>query len=322
MHYCFVKQDICSLESHDPLLLQYKYAETIGKSLLMDLDTCQITGNFSDVEECSGENVLLRATCTSVVKALDILDSLKINTIENRTDIQQIEHWDKLNLTQRKIYSRKVDQIISGDIDNELYVFLCATEKCFVKSRKKGFCLCISADKILSGNAEWIDFLNSNTDISNDDILISGYYEIKKDSLGNRETRHIVINGQRINSSRSIHSLKHAVMPSHIEKAEKIIADINGIPGFPQNYIIDLGEFIYDGVKVIDIVEFNPISLGMCYVNNSIFIDRPGNIEEEYQRRGIGYEFCLDAIENPELYPMHRVSAEIYQYRNDSFYFL
>ena len=79
---------------------------------------------------------------------------------------------------------------------------------------------------------------------------------------------------------------------------------------FPANYALDLGEFIdSNGNSYIDIVELNPISCSMCYVNNSIYAD-------------VVPEFCYDAIANPKNYDMLRISNKSYTYTSDNQYAL
>ena len=55
---------------------------------------------------------------------------------------------------------------------------------------------------------------------------------------------------------------------------EKMAEEISKIKGFPKNYILDIGEFLKDEKLVPDVVELNPITPAMCYVNNSIFTER------------------------------------------------
>lgn len=52
----------------------------------------------------------------------------------------------------------------------------------------------------------------------------------------------------------------------------------------------------------IDIVEVNPISSAMCYVNNSIFEEELEIIHDKHTELGIGYEFCYDALVHQERY--------------------
>ena len=87
---------------------------------------------------------------------------------------------------------------------------------------------------------------------------------------------------------------------------------------FPANYALDLGEFIdSNGNSYIDIVELNPISCSMCYVNNSIYADVVPEIGECQRQLMMGAEFCYDAIANPKNYDMLRISNKSYTYTSD-----
>lgn len=121
--------------------------------------------------------------------------------------------------------------------------------------------------------------------------------------LGTREIRHIILNNQVVNSSRALHSLKHTVPKSHKNIAIHMVDHIRRLGVFPANYALDLGEFIdSNGNSYIDIVELNPISCSMCYVNNSIYADVVPEIGECQRQLMMGAEFCYDAIANPKNY--------------------
>lgn len=121
--------------------------------------------------------------------------------------------------------------------------------------------------------------------------------------LGTREIRHIILNNQVVNSSRVLHSLKHTVPKSHKNIAIHMVDHIRRLGVFPANYALDLGEFIdSNGNSYIDIVELNPISCSMCYVNNSIYADVIPEIGECQRQLMMGAEFCYDAIANPKNY--------------------
>ena len=129
--------------------------------------------------------------------------------------------------------------------------------------------------------------------------------------LGTREIRHIILNNQVVNSSRALHSLKHTVPKSHKNIAIHMVDHIRRLGVFPANYALDLGEFIdSNGNSYIDIVELNPISCSMCYVNNSIYADVVPEIGECQRQLMMGAEFCYDAIANPKNYDMLRICCK------------
>lgn len=141
--------------------------------------------------------------------------------------------------------------------------------------------------------------------------------------IGTREIRHIILNNQVVNSSRALHSLKHTVPKSHKNIAIHMVDHIRRLGVFPANYALDLGEFIdSNGNSYIDIVELNPISCSMCYVNNSIYADVVPEIGECQRQLMMGAEFCYDAIANPKNYDMLRISNKSYTYTSDNQYAL
>lgn len=77
-----------------------------------------------------------------------------------------------------------------------------------------------------------------------------------------------------------------------------------------------------NGNSYIDIVELNPISCSMCYVNNSIYADVVPEIGECQRQLMMGAEFCYDAIANPKNYDMLRISNKSYTYTSDNQYAL
>lgn len=140
--------------------------------------------------------------------------------------------------------------------------------------------------------------------------------------LGTREIRHIILNNQVVNSSRALHSLKHTV-PNHTKYCHTYGRSHQKIGRFPANYALDLGEFIdSNGNSYIDIVELNPISCSICYVNNSIYADVVPEIGECQRQLMMGAEFCYDAIANPKNYDMLRISNKSYTYTSDNQYAL
>ena len=158
-------------------------------------------------------------------------------------------------------------------------------------------------------------------------VEVAEYMNVSKASVNHavrhREIRHIILNNQVVNSSRALHSLKHTVPKSHKNIAIHMVDHIRRLGVFPANYALDLGEFIdSNGNSYIDIVELNPISCSMCYVNNSIYADVVPEIGECQRQLMMGAEFCYDAIANPKNYDMLRISNKSYTYTSDNQYAL
>ena len=118
-----------------------------------------------------------------------------------------------------------------------------------------------------------------------------------------------------------MNSLKHTVPKSHKNIAIHMANHIRSLGVFPANYVLDLGEFVdCNGDSYIDIVELNPISCSMCYVNNSIYADVVPEISECQHQLMMGVEFCYDAIANPKNYDTLRISNKNYTYVSDNQY--
>lgn len=165
-----------------------------------------------------------------------------------------------------------------------------------------------------------MDFLKNQNVNSNQILLLSKFIQMRTDSLGTRETRHVVLNNQLVNSSRLLHSLKHTVPKSHKNKAQEIVKQVEAVGTFPSNYILDLGEFTAEEDSYLDVVEFNPLSCSMCFVNNSIFEIAVPEITEIKKRLQIGFEFCYDAISYPKSYDLMRASNRNYTYFSEERY--
>lgn len=151
-------------------------------------------------------------------------------------------------------------------------------------------------------------------------VEVAEYMNVSKASV-NHAVRHIILNNQVVNSSRALHSLKHTVPKSHKNIAIHMANHIRSLGVFPANYVLDLGEFVdCNGDSYIDIVELNPISCSMCYVNNSIYADVVPEISECQHQLMMGVEFCYDAIANPKNYDTLRISNKNYTYVSDNQY--
>ena len=89
---------------------------------------------------------------------------------------------------------------------------------------------------------------------------------------------------------------------------------------FPKNYVLDLGEFKQDASIFLDVVEINPISCSLCYVNNSIFTELIPEIEFLYCQCMFGYEYCYDYLNHPHDYSINKSANGDYAYKNEQRY--
>ena len=252
-----------------------------------------------------------------MIAGIRLLSKQGANLVETEHDVERIESWYRLGLTRRSIQEVELSELMSAQnhLDMEDIIFL--------KSKHKGFSAIIGVTRIAQHDAETVAFLEEQSRRYGSRMVLSKYLPIKNDSLGTRETRHIILNNQVVNSSRSLHSLKHTVPKSHKNIAIHMVDHIRRLGVFPANYALDLGEFIdSNGNSYIDIVELNPISCSMCYVNNSIYADVVPEIGECQRQLMMGAEFCYDAIANPKNYDMLRISNKSYTYTSDNQYAL
>ena len=259
--------------------------------------------------------VLLRCTYDNMIAGIRLLSKQGANLVETEHDVERIESWYRLGLTRRSIQEVELSELMSAQ--NHLGI----EDKIFLKSKHKGFSAIIGVVRIARHDAETVAFLEEQSRRYGSRMVLSKYLPIKNDSLGTRETRHIILNNQVVNSSRSLHSLKHTVPKSHKNIAIHMANHIRSLGVFPANYVLDLGEFVdCNGDSYIDIVELNPISCSMCYVNNSIYADVVPEISECLHQLMMGVEFCYDAIANPKNYDTLRISNKNYTYVSDNQY--
>ena len=323
MHYCFLNEDIKDLQE-DPLILQKIYAQKIEKLLIGNLSKQQILNEANLPANLAGQKVLLRCSYDNMIAGLRLLQKYGVETIETETDIIKIENWYKLNLTQRKFAEISLSDIENGLFKTEVLEFFFKECNIFLKSVHKGFSAVINPMRILQHDQKLIRFLKRQCKKYGENLLLTNYCKIRTDSIGTRESRHIITNDNVINSSRFLLNLKHTVPRSHIIKAREIAKIISMIKSFPQNYVLDLGEFVdNDNVMYLDIVEINPLTCSLCYVNNSIFDYVLPEIREIQIQSRMGAEYCYDAIKKPQKYYIRRISNINYScIASDRYFFL
>ncbi len=318
MFYCFIKEELEQIPKDDPLWLQVKYAERLQQLCLCSLKEKSILDVSGKKLEISGKRIFLRSSYPHMHCGMKIVKCAGGFLSETESDIRKIENWIELDLNQRPIISCTYKDLHAERMPEKIGFFLRGKDKIFVKSREKGFTAAISAERILKKDNEVLDFLKSRCK-EDDGIFMSEYLTMKTDSLGKRESRHIVLDNIIINSSRILHSVCHSVPKSERDAAVEFVKRIAEKKDFPRNYVIDVAEFEKEKVMV-DIVELNPLTPAMCYVNNSIFECIVPEIEGIIRHTGMGAEFCYDSLEHGERYIKYRRSGEYYGYTNESHY--
>ena len=174
---------------------------------------------------------------------------------------------------------------------------------------------------ILEKNVEFYEFLKEQCDKCDcAQLLASAYYDIKKDAYGKKEARFFVMDGNILNCSRTLYSLKHSVSKKLMESAKSIVDKIGENKDFPRNYILDIVEFVEDHATFVDVVELNPLTTSMCYINNSVFDIVAEEIVFIYKKLGMGYEYCYDFLNNENRYVLKKYIGENYEYKSDEHY--
>lgn len=314
MLYGFVTEEIEQVDERNPLYLQAQYAKYIEAYCEVNIDKKTIIDEQGKCPPIKDEMVMLRCTCDNVNKSIDIYTELGVALVENKKHIELIEEWYKHIICKRKIIEIKYDKLLDAlEEDRQLIKLLNKQKIVFIKSKQKGFSCLVLSSVLLKKEEFFMQFLKQQCNVWRNELLISEYINICEDSLGKRESRHIVMNGRLINSSRLVKSLIHTVPRSHLIAARKKIEKIKLINNFPQNYVLDLGEYMDGDNKDIDIIEINPITTALCFINNSIYTE---NVNE----LGIGAEYYHDYLRNPEYYFNKRISNRKYNYITDSFY--
>ena len=315
MMYCFIEEELHSIPEDDPFFLQAKYAELQNQFCTVNSKDGRIKdgrGNFPDV---MGKQVMLRSSYDSMRKGISFLQKQGVQLLEQQKDIEVIEAWHSLHLTQRKIYSLTCHELLNGIYEREIQRVLEEEEYVFLKTQRKGFSAKVHTDVILQGQNRLKEILQKYCQYPEDKLLLSQYCTLKRDSMGSIESRHMVFKHAVINSSRCFRSIKHNVPWKLIQEAENIITKIKEYD-FPDSYVLDMGIFRKGEKEYVDVVEINPITCSMCYVNNSIFLTQNSNLEKIQKRWGMGAEYCLDYSKHPERYFSQRITTEEYGYQN------
>ncbi len=326
MFYCFLYEDIESLRE-DSLVMQIEYARRIGKLYIGNIKHQKVYDGCDQncPVELAGKKILLRSTYDNMLPGIRLLKKFGAELIESESDIDKIENWYKLGFTNRPIFHVDVHAIERGMSDIYLQKqYLVQWDNIFLKSVKKGFSAVIKTSRIMQKDLQILAFLKEQASKYGEQFIITKYMEVRTDSIGRRESRHIVINCKVLNSSRMIHSIRHTVPKAHLDKAAEVVLWMKNIKNFPKNYVLDLGEFKdTNGEICVDIIELNPLTCSMCYVNNSIFITEVPEIKEIKEKFLMGYEYCYNALKNPQNYHQIRSSIKNYSYITDErYYFL
>lgn len=312
MTYAFVVEDLKSATPENPLWVQFEYAKEHENLCLCSITSHRITDFYGEDIDISDTMVLLRATCDSCDEAMQLISNAGGQLFETADDITRIESWYEIGLNKRRILSLHNNSIFESSLPLDVYRFLSENSLVFLKTKRKGFSALVASWRILSQDDELKTLLDKFSCKSEDTLLISKAYGIKNDSLGRMESRHFVFNNKIMNSSRPLHSLAHSVPKTLLLRAEEIVYIISTKQRFPANYVLDMGFFLKGESAFIDIVEINPITTSLSYVNNSIF-DIVGDSDKATANQ-FGVEYIFNERKHPGSYLHERSSFQDYSY--------
>ena len=108
MLYGFIKEDIKQLDKENPLYIQARYAQKIGKYCEMDLNKKIVIDNVGNAISIDNELIMLRCTCDNLNQGIRIYKEKGANLFEKYEDIQKIENW----FYYGEIYNRIINNYI------------------------------------------------------------------------------------------------------------------------------------------------------------------------------------------------------------------
>ena len=292
MLYCFIKELEEIVELTDEYMIQVNYAKAIDRYISVSIEKHIFFDRMGSIV-CPDPNELyfIRTDYCYLDATLDLFKELNLHMIEGIDEREQITNWPLLKLTKRNILEFKLNDY---SILNELDV----SKNYFIKSKRKGFSKIVEGSIMRNNSLYYLD-----GDMSfGESFYIAEYVDILKDEIGNREARFWILDGRIRSCSRYLHSVKHTVDYGFVHKAEEIVELVKQEKKFPSNYVLDIAEMKEHNLTYYDVVEFNPISTSLCYVNNSIFNESEAIIDGIYKQHKWGREFCYDFLVNSQNY--------------------
>ena len=311
MYYCFTDDLFRNTDGSDDAYLQFSYAKKLNRVLCMNLNTGKIltvSGKESDVRQ---ERILLRTTSDHVEPAIQCICKNGGRLIEDNHAVYKLKHWFEYAPPKRFICSFASYNKLKEYVDSGMMPWI-ADSCVFLKTVRKKYSNIITGEDLLS-DSFWKELFSRQTINNEEELIVSRVENIETDQFGKKEWRCVVRNGRVQNISRYFHSLVHKIPNQISEEAEKKAFLFSGNKDFPSDYVMDL---MNTTDKRIEIVELNPLSSSMCYVNNSIFTEKLDEIADVHASLGIGYEFCLDWLTNPTRYHLSPEQGITYTYFN------
>lgn len=315
IYYCFVKEDI-KTEGDSPFLIELKYSSHLNNCIICDLSNRLVADMDGKEVSLLNIRVFLRCSIDCFERASALLCELGANLIESVSEYNTIEQWYKYCDTGRDIKTITVNELLTNATEDTLSGITISDNMLFLKTINKGFSLQLSTD-VLTNDKKRLKKFFSDCAVSDDqELMLTSWHRLKTDSLGTIEARAFVVNGEIWNVSRNLHSVKHSVPKTLRTALEVEVKSLSKIIDFPHSFAIDMGLFLYGSEFVPDIIEINPISVSLCYINNSVFNTVSEDIMDLYLKTKWGPQYCFDALSNPERYSFVRDSNVTYNYKS------
>lgn len=195
-----------------------------------------------------------------------------IQTIHER---DKIINWPTLiQPTHRTVISTTYKEFL----DNHEY-YKDVFDSIFFKTAKKSsnHCVLKNYGYFVEDGKTWYYTKPTMWGVSFDDtVFLSEKFEPINDpenDMDCREYRVFVLNHQLLSISRSYVDYPTEVPVEVMEFVLEQIKKASLIKGFPGSYVLDVGEVLIDGKRVIDIIEYNPISSSGLEVCNRLVYD-------------------------------------------------
>ena len=289
--YCFVEEDLDLAPPTDPLRIQAEYAKTLGQFCQCSLTKRRILDSKGNRLSPFNIKLFLRTTYDSLQPAISLCTEQGFDLLETARAVDVIERWYELQLAGRPILSFTIGDYLSSSLPQSVYHFLNSQGTVFLKTKRKGFSCLVKSSSLLHFDDALISILHKYCCTDAEIMLLTAAIQIKTDYLGKKESRHFVMNGRIVNSSRTVYGIQHTVPRSLLEYATSIVSKIGNNVFFPKNYVLDLA-LIKEDSSFVDIIEINPITCSLCYAGNSIFTSNglfqmedytPGSLAPEFQ---------------------------------------
>ena len=283
MLYCFISELLKLVDHTHPYWIQHQYAIRINKYIEYSFEKDGFYDKQGNKMRPPSDRVLWIGDCIFATAMDGVTERYGLDSVDSEQTRKSIESWYMLGVTKREIKGTDINGALDYAGSHPLF---------FLKTASKG-----SSTVVQDG------FIDDLFWKSGDCLVVSEYQEIVEDDMGKKEVRCMVLDGEVLNCSRYVHSIRHTISDTWYREAEIIKNKIIGNTGFPRSFTMDLAMFRdNDGNSYYDLVEVNSLSTALCYINNSLFTDIVPEIKEVYNETCWGYEYCFDYLKGENSY--------------------